>query len=112
MSNQTREARGVDKTVGNLLHAIPDAREYQERIEHLTDSISSEIHEWMATAKLQDARIRSINVNLELLADEIRRGSKVIDGWEQDIRAGASDLSLAFPRLGFRVIKDIPEGIA
>lgn len=106
--NVNKEERGVDKTVGNLLHAIPDAEEYQERLHTICDTLRDEIKQFIEVEREQAQRLKSMNVNLQLLADEIRRADDVVRSWRNDIQGGAADLGMLIPKLGFRVIKDLP----
>lgn len=112
MSNLRKEVRGVDRIAGNLLMAIPDCKEYQDRLHTICEALRAEIRELVEVDRQQSQRLKSINVNLGLLADEIRRADDVIRSWEVDIEEGAHDLGLLMPILGFRVIKDIPKEIA
>ena len=109
VSNLHKKERGVDRTVFNLLHAIPDAEEYQGDLRAHCENASRFLGEWMDATRKQQSAYQALRVELDLIHNLIGVGDKAVRQWKEDITDGAHDLGLLMPRLGFRVIKDIPE---
>lgn len=110
--NHTKEVRGVDKTVGNLLHAVPDAEEFMGELKEHEEALTKALDELSeARLKVRLAELALIS-EFDLLKATIQRGSKTLAAWKTDIQQGADDLAPLYPALGFRVVKTLPKEIA
>ena len=107
--NQTKTVRGVDRVVGELLLAVPDAEEFLVDIDCLQASIEKDLIDLRGARQAEQLAISSLRVNLNLLADRMKRAHADWGDRKKEIQAGAEDVAALFPRLGFRVIKDLPD---
>lgn len=115
MSNPIKEERGVDRIVGELLCLMPDADEYLEDVQASISNLASHLDDLREAQRLVKVATLAVQADIDLLRDRTLRAR---DDWQRrkiEIEAGAEDIGIAMPRLGFRIVKPLiggGEGIA
>ena len=107
--NLDRESRGVDRIAGELLCAVPDVGAAISRIEAIEASMTHHLEELIAARRAENLAVLALKADAELLAEEMGRDRRDWNGRREEIEAGAADLGLQMPRLGFRIVKPLPE---
>ena len=110
--NLERNVRGVDRIAGEFLAALPDVAEALSRHDQIQESMTKHLAELLQGRRQVYLAELALKADIELLASENRDNWRDWRGRKEEIEAGAADLGLAVPQLGFRVIKDLPDGAA
>ena len=112
MSNLTKEVRGVDRTVGELLYAVPDVDAFLSDLDEIEANMNERLRTLAELRRQEKALVLALESDIRLLQDLVSRGHKEWLARKGQIEAGAEDLGLQMPRLGFRIIKPLPQETA
>lgn len=102
--NPNRQVRGVDKIVGGMLAAVPDVDEFLRDVECIEAYIEKDLNDLRTAREAVRMAERSLCANVRLLAERVQDGRREWRSYKDEFEAGAADVGMVVPQLGFSVV--------